>query len=162
MCTFIKQSEIISHIARTDIETYKVVNIKGDRWFAPYRQIEYLNKHICDVIDTPNHYGEIYSDTWWGEPESVYSISRGIHSFISAIDAIDSADYLDRNFAKMDEKYVVVKSIIPEGSLYYNGYNEVRVEKLLEPSYVSNHLILGDDTNIVYQPKKSNRKLYFL
>lgn len=161
MCTYIHQSNILSQIARTDIETYKVVKIKGDRWFAPYRQIEYLDKHICDAIDTPNYYGKMYGDIW-GELETVYSISRGIHSFVSSIDAIGNADYLDRNFAKMDENYVVVKSIIPEGSIYYNGYNDWRLYKLLEPSYVSNHLILGDDTNIVYQPEKSNKKLYFV
>lgn len=161
MCTFINQSNILSQIAHTDIETYKVVKIKGDRWFAPYRKCEYQDKHICDVIDNPDYYGKIYDDIW-GEPQSVYAISRGIHSFISVIDAIDNATYLDMNFSKMDENYVVVKSIIPEGSLYYNGYNELRTYKLLEPSYVSNHLILGDDTNIVYKPDKLNKKLYFV
>lgn len=161
MCTFIKQSDILSQIARTDIKTYKVVNIKGDRWFAPYRLIEYLNRHICDVIDNPNYYAKIYCDIF-GELQKVYTISRGIHSFISVNDAMNNADYLDRNFSKMDENYVVVESIIPEGSIYYNGYNDWRSYKLIEPSYVSNHLILGDDTNIVYQPDNLNKKLYFV
>jgi hypothetical protein len=115
-------SKIIFRVAKRDKIYYKVLQVKNGKYYPPYRGIHsvYLNEvtdpYFLDQIDI--HVNNRYY------PFSQIEIGSGfIHLYRTHFYAKIRCKTCQSN--NSDENYVVVKAIVPKGSLYAKNETEV-------------------------------------
>ena len=112
-------------IADRDLTCYKTY-ILINKWYkSPYQK-----------ADMPN-IGEL-TTTSWQKPRS-HIIEKGLHSFVSLLDAVDEANLLTVAYQC---KTCIFKCTIPKDSKYYKGrFN-------CTPSYCSESIIIEESVDI--------------
>ena len=106
MCTYL--TDYIQKMTIEDVKTYKVVMVKDGEYYAPYRRTKYPS----DVITASIGVEKI--------PYGKRVVQEGIHTFKYLEDAVITAALLKSEEPKND--FHVIECIIPEGALYYWGY----------------------------------------
>jgi hypothetical protein len=122
MCLITEQ--LTSTTAREDIICYKVLRIQDNNLYAYYRSFEYK---IGKLYRGPLVWGKMYSTS-----EGLYmNINEGFHSY-------SDIEYAKQNYRDVLESAVIVKCIIPKGTIFFEG------EQNFGRGYASNQIIIKE------------------
>ena len=112
-------------VADRDLTCYKVYMLINDQYKSPYQK-----------ADMPK-IGELATTSL--EKPGSYLITKGFHSFVSLIDAVDEANLLTVAYQC---KTCIFKCTIPKDTKYYKGrFN-------CTPSYCSESIIIEESVDI--------------
>ena len=138
MCAILEHNAKVQ-IAQDDIEVYKVVWVRNNGYYAPYRGTPYLSEKVTAQL------GEPFTRT------EGKIIDEGLHSFMRLEDAMRCAFAFNKAAIKpnlivsenydvslLNREYHVVKAIIPKGSHYY----EAGLVPSFKATYVSDQLVM--------------------
>lgn len=119
-------------IADSDITVYKVVKINGNSIFAPYQDafLGYIQNLPIKLEENGTEFETLYYD----EENAIEG--GGFHSFHFLCSAITEQKWFKKWIASDVQGVIVLKCIIPKGTLYYKGLFEYTV------SYCSKQLII--------------------
>lgn len=137
-----------TQVAKEDIPIFKIVN----RFNAGYISEIYKYKY---ALDEPNPVEDLIIKPELDIPGwpncTIYMVERGYHSYALKNLKVLSKNriaYNDRHTTIVNDFQVVVKGIIPKGSLYLVNDNN---------TYVSNQIILQKEINIARIARKNCR-----
>ena len=144
MCMILRDGDADKHVAEADIAVYKVVNKISDN---KYESI--FKKYVYEKDKVNN--GSISTRTaiTEGQP-NVRTVEEGFHSYKCLKDA-----QFDHHIRKVCNfrNAVIIKCIIPKGSIFYNGFQKVGIDVpariiITADQYVSNKIMIKEEVKL--------------
>lgn len=138
MCLEVSKSSK-PRVTNRDITCYKlcILDTKYNIIYSPYQNKRYIigRTYKARVIDTKPTFLKDY--VW----RRIYSITHGFHTFSTLHGCIEYKNHMSYNYPCPSDTdvYIMIKCIIPKGSLIYRGKYEYSGGKFLK-CYASNKL----------------------